>query len=55
MLKNTYQINFGKKKLKFSLNDKIFKLEKETDIEFPNEMQCVVCDRELKKSHKHCW
>lgn len=54
MIKNTYQINFGNKKEKFSLNDLIFKLERPTKDEFPNEMQCIVCDRELKKNHKHC-
>ena len=37
----------------FCLQEPIFSLREPTKVEFPEETKCIVCDRELKKSHKH--
>ena len=36
------------------LSDPIFQLDRATKVDYPNEIQCIVCDKEFsKKSHKH--
>lgn len=41
--------------MSFKLNEEIFGLEEPTRRRFPQETACVVCDKELKRSHKHFW
>ena len=53
MTKNTYQLIMGNRKIDFRLNEEIFSLEKPTKQKFPEELNCIVCEKELKRNHKH--
>ena len=41
------------KKVIFQLNESIFQLENPTQALHTTDSQCIVCDKELKPSHKH--
>ena len=43
----------NRKKVNFQLTEAIFSLEGPTRLEYPSDMQCIVCDKELKRNHKH--
>ena len=55
MMRNTYQINMGNKKVSFQLSEAIFSLEEPTRDDYREETQCYVCDKDLKRNHKHAW
>ena len=43
----------NQKTLQFKLTDPIYSLERPTLNCYPEELQCIVCDKKLKKNHKH--
>ena len=46
-------LHLGKKKVSFQLSDPIFALEVPTKREYPDDTNCIVCEKELKRTHKH--
>ena len=53
MLRSTYTVNIGSKKVEFELQEQLFQLEEPTKVTFQNEKQCIVCDKTLKNNHKN--
>lgn len=57
LMRNTYQMHVGSKIVTFQLTDPIFALEQPAKVaRIPSNQEtvpCIVCDKELKRAHKH--